>query len=93
MRRTPNAINGATNRCDSKKKRCKTKSADGAFDTFRLVIQMKKGPAKMNPIAVNQKYQRRVRNDSSAPAQIKIPLNRPNEPKKAARRGHGGPPL
>jgi len=39
---TPNATNGARTTPGSKKKRCKTKSADGAVVRFRSLIQTKK---------------------------------------------------
>src|SRR5438105_14320136 len=56
--RTPNAASGATATRESRKNRCSTNSADGAVLRFRLLIQAKNGPAKINAIRLQQKYHR-----------------------------------
>src|SRR5437868_15517065 len=90
---TPNAASGASTICESKKNRCRTKSADGAAARFRFVIQIEDGATNAKAIRLNQKYQRARRKTRSAPIIMSNPLTDPKESMRASSLGQGGPPV
>src|ERR1700736_1281134 len=91
--KAPNASKGARITCDRRKKRCNTNNADGAVARLRLLIQIKKGPAKANAITLNQKYHCARQWAAMAPNNVNAPAVAPKEARRAMILSIGEPPI